>query len=200
MKIMKHIIYTVEYGSLYFKLAISFLASFFLTVSKFFLLHSTVTSFFRDRVLDHLVPDIDVMIILAIAIGIDFASGILRWWKKDDHHDPLEVAKDVLMKIFIVWAGITLFDGMSDLKSMKAHPDIQSYFSLLGELTVLIYIAISAFGNLHYLSKGKFPPAGIMGKFKTFEKTGNVSELLDKGQSLDSSQNSSDGNNTTNQG
>lgn len=137
----------------------------------FMLLHS---------ILKRLIPDFDFIVTVVILLSVDLALGVWRHIdeKTFDHEDMI---LGLMRKTAICFFSMILFNGMLGIKEFSDHPDILSWLTLVGKLTIVVYIFTSAAFSLSYLSGGRIPPIGIMKRMKKFEDTGDVTSFTNNG-------------------
>ncbi len=108
------------------------------------------------------------MVFVFCAIAIDHLLGsIVHAFYKRDFTFKKNLS-GLLTKIGACIAGYMMFIMMHEI--IKDVDYIAIYFKVLLQLTVFIYPAGSALGNLSILTGGKFPPIGWMNKIAKFQE------------------------------
>ena len=108
------------------------------------------------------------MVFVFCAIAIDHLLGsIIHAFYKRDFTFKKNLS-GLLTKIGACIAGYMMFIMMHEI--IKDVDYIAIYFKVLLQLTVFIYPAGSALGNLSILTGGKFPPIGWMNKIAKFQE------------------------------
>lgn len=108
------------------------------------------------------------------AIAIDHILGSAihafkpSWsWKKN--------VTGLLTKVGLVVAMGFLFEGINEIISEDTI--VKSYITIVLRLAVFLYPAGSAFMNSAYLTKGKFPPLGLINKVTKFNMNLDLKEF-----------------------
>ena len=108
------------------------------------------------------------MVFVFCVIAIDHLLGsIVHAFYKRDFTFKKNLS-GLLTKIGACIAGYIMFIMMHEI--IKDVDYIAIYFKVLLQLTVFIYPAGSALGNLSILTGGKFPPIGWMNKIAKFQE------------------------------
>lgn len=80
---------------------------------------------------------------------------------------------------FIMWAVLIVAYGMLEMLRLTAGDNIiGDAFKILIQVSTLLYPISKVLKNLFLLSNKQFPPAFIMEKIYTFEKSGNLKDLF----------------------
>lgn len=109
------------------------------------------------------------------AIIIDHLLGTIihAFIKKD-----FTLKKNVIGLITKIGLAITmglLFEGINHI--VKEASFVKEYLIVVLRLTVFLYPAGSAFMNSSIITKGKFPPIGIINKIKSFQENSELKEF-----------------------
>ena len=129
--------------------------------------------YFVERIFPIIFPSGDFPLVMAVIITVDWITGMWKWWKRHKF-DWRAMAIGLWTKIAITYMGMVLFQGLGYIDEFANHPDIKSYFMLVGKMTVFFYVAGSAFNNMYYVTEGRFPPLGWMKRMKAFEETADT--------------------------
>ena len=164
----------LEQGSITIKLTTAFILS-VITSPIVYALH---------RIKPYIIPDADFVVIITIAIIVDWITGMMKWWMRKQF-DFRKMIIGLLEKVAISYFGMILFNGLGSISELQQHPDLRSYLVLVGKLAIFFYVAGSAFNNMFYITGVKFPPIGWMNRMKNFEETADVDAFTDKSKPKD---------------
>lgn len=118
------------------------------------------------------------MIFVFVAIALDHILGsIVHAFIKRDFTFKMN-AIGLLIKLAACITGYIIFIMIHEI--LKDAEFIASYFKIVIQLSVFIYPAGSALGNLSILTGGKFPPIGWMNKIAKFQENLNINEFKTK--------------------
>lgn len=100
---------------------------------------------------------------------IDIVLGI---WKhlKNKTFDFSLLIWGALTKLFVSIMAMILFNALASAEGI-GETGLRLYVLLIGKLLVLIYINGSAWYNMYFITKGKFPPVAWMKKMKGFNES-----------------------------
>ena len=109
------------------------------------------------------------------AIASDHLVGSLyhAFWKRD--FSLKENIKGLLIKLTMVVVVGLLFEGLGQIIN-KAEL-IKSYLLISLRVAVFLYPTMSVLFNVYEMTKKKFPPSWVMEKLKSFQATGDISDL-----------------------
>jgi hypothetical protein len=159
----------LETGSIQVKLFVSFLVS--LAISP--------VAYFSKLFNTYIGVDIDFMSFIVVCISIDWITGMAKWYIRKKF-DFKKMILGLFEKVAISGLGMVLFNGMGTIKELALHPDLQSYFLIVGKLAIFVYVGGSAMNNMYFITGGKFPPVGWMNRMKNFEETASLEDFTDK--------------------
>lgn len=112
---------------------------------------------------------------MLVAISINLFFGY-RWHKKlGDFKWRLFWSKNIEMWIII----ICVYPLLYILSAIAGDNFIGEGFKIVVQITTILYPGSKALKNAHLLSEKRYPPAWLMNRFFTFEKTGNVKQLFE---------------------
>ena len=168
----------LEQGSIIIKLITAFFLS-IITSPIVYTLH---------RIRPYIIPDADFVVIITIAIIVDWITGMMKWWMRKQF-DFKKMIIGLLEKVAISFFSLILFNGLGSISELQEHPDLRSYLVLVGKLAIFFYVAGSAFNNMFFITGGKFPPVGWMDRMKNFEKTADIDSFTDKSKPTDETPN-----------
>ena len=114
-----------------------------------------------------------VFVLVAIAIDHLLGSYLHLMVKRDFLMG--ENVKGLIKKIALAVAMGVLFEGINHI--VKEASFIKDYLIIVLRLAVFLYPAGSAFMNCAVITKGKFPPIGLISKIKKFNEGLDLSDL-----------------------
>lgn len=131
-----------------------------------------------DNLVHWSIENQDYITIIFIAIMIDHILGTIihAFIKKD--WDTLQNILGLLTKIGLVVAMGFLFEGIKAI--VRNDSFAKDYLIIVLRLTVFLYPAGSAFMNSAIITKGKFPPIGLINKIKSFQTDLDIERLRQK--------------------
>ena len=88
--------------------------------------------------------------------------------------------KGLLIKSSLVV--VVYFLGMGIVNIVGEENVVTAYFNVVLRLMVFLYPATSALKNCSIVTKGKFPPVGLMSRLNKFGSNLNLSELGEKNE------------------
>lgn len=165
----ENLYYALGFKTLKIKLVVSMMLS---------LLWSPII-FFSDFLRNYFVPDEHL---LKTVIALCFLDSVIGAAKsiKQKRFNWLILMIGIMTKLMVSYMATVILKLITNHEEMTSSADFEMYFILVGKLMIMMYPAISAFNNLHYLTSGKFPPLWYMERYDSFNKTGKVDDLLGK--------------------
>ncbi len=110
------------------------------------------------------------------AIIVDhFLGTIVHKWIKRDFSWKLN-AIGLLTKVGMVVCASFLFEGVEHI--LDSESIVKDYINILLRMVVFIYPMGSALSNMSIITKGKFPPVGLMKRISIFEKDLDVKKMF----------------------
>lgn len=119
--------------------------------------------------------DQDFIAGIVTVVIIDAFFGAWKWIKISKFNER-RLAVGILEKLIICILAMVIFNVL--IIGAGEHEEIVSYMNLLAVLVIILYPALSAFKNMFFISKGKFPPIGWMRKMESFNSTANIDEIF----------------------
>jgi hypothetical protein len=132
-----------------------------------------------DVVNNHIVTSPSFLSILVILLISDLFLGAWKHYKAHTF-DFTELFKGLGIKVGVSILAMVLFNSLTSIHEMQSLGSIKDMITLTGKVANFVYIGGSAFNNMYYITNGKFPPVSWMERFKRFETTLDVKELLKK--------------------
>lgn len=123
--------------------------------------------------------NIDYVRIALAIVAVDHVLGsIVHFYYKKDFHIKKNII-GLLIKLLIVAFSGLIFEGLAYITNEQDM--IYMWLKMTLRLLVCIYPGKSALENMRIITKGKFPPAALIGKINAFEKELDIKKLKDKG-------------------
>jgi hypothetical protein len=115
------------------------------------------------------------IIFVLVAIAIDHVIGLyLHLFIKRDFSISRNL-EGLLKKIALAVAMGILFEGINHI--VKEASFVKDYLMIVLRLAVFLYPAGSAFMNTAVITRGAFPPIGLITKIKEFNKNLDLSDI-----------------------
>jgi hypothetical protein len=131
-----------------------------------------------DNAIHWTVQNQDYVSFVFIAIMIDHILGsLIHLFVKRDFTFKKNII-GLLTKVGLVVAMGFLFEGINTI--VKEDSFAKNYLIIVLRLTVFLYPAGSAFMNSAVITKGKFPPMGLINKIKSFQTDLDITKLREK--------------------
>lgn len=150
-----------------------------LVFTPLIMLLSFIWEGFNTFVFKYLILDKSFTFILTIAILADLVTGMIKHWKLKTF-DFKALFTGLVEKIAISYLAMILFNGFVGIDEVKQSETVTYMVNLIGKLLNFVYVAGSAFANMHVITNGKFPPTAFMSRLKRFNETLDPNTLTQK--------------------
>lgn len=134
--------------------------------------------FVWDKIVKWGIPNQDYILIVLMAILLDWFFGIIKHLQKRTFSFKKNALGLVLKIALTVGAGM-LFEGLNSIVKDSADIVVLS-LSIITRVIVFLYPAVSAWQNIYVVSGEKFPPKAWMDRINRFNENLNVKELTDE--------------------
>lgn len=134
--------------------------------------------FVWDKIVKWGIPNQDYILIVLMAILLDWFFGIIKHLQKRTFSFKKNALGLVLKIALTVGAGM-LFEGLNSIVKDSADIVVLS-LSIITRVIVFLYPAVSAWQNIYVVSGEKFPPKAWMDRINKFNENLNVKELTDE--------------------
>ncbi len=132
--------------------------------------------YLKDLLFGFVFPDIVFVKVLFFLFGADLFTGMRKHWKLHDFSFKA-LCTGFAEKLFLVWAVYIVCNAVTQITELQEYEQVVNGFRLLSKLVISVYIGGSAFNNVYVISGGRFPPLGWMKRMRSFNITGNPSDL-----------------------
>ena len=158
-------------GDLSTKLSGAFKIS--LSLSPFF--------FVWDKIVKWGIPNQDYILIVLMAILLDWFFGIIKHLQKRTF-SLKKNATGLILKITLTVGAGMLFEGMNSIVKNSADIVVLS-LTIVTRVIVFLYPAVSAWQNIYVVSGERFPPKAWMDRLNKFNENLNIKEFTDENKS-----------------
>ena len=134
--------------------------------------------FVWDKIVKWGIPNQDYILIVLMAILLDWFFGIWKHLKKRTFsfkHNAL----GLIIKIALTTGAAFLFEGLGTIVKDSADIIVVS-LTTVTRVIVFLYPAVSAWQNIYIVSDERFPPKAWMDRINKFNENLNVKELTDE--------------------
>ena len=133
--------------------------------------------FVWDKIVKWGIPNQDYILIVLMAILIDWFFGIWKHLEKRTFSFKKNATGLILKIALTVGAGM-LFEGLNSIVKDSADIVVLS-LSIVTRVIVFLYPAVSAWQNIYIVSGERFPPKAWMDRINKFNENLNVKELTE---------------------
>ena len=133
--------------------------------------------FVWDKIVKWGIPNQDYILIVLMAILIDWFFGIWKHLEKRTFSFKKNALGLILKIALTVGAGM-LFEGLNSIVKDSADIVVLS-LSIVTRVIVFLYPAVSAWQNIYIVSGERFPPKAWMDRINKFNENLNIKELTD---------------------
>lgn len=137
--------------------------------------------FIWDKIAKWGIPNQDYILIVLMAILLDWFFGILKHLQKRTFSFKKNASGLILKIALTVGAGM-LFEGLNSIVKDSADIVVLS-LTIVTRVIVFLYPAVSAWQNIYVVSGERFPPKAWMERINKFNENLNVKELTDENKS-----------------
>lgn len=117
----------------------------------------------------------DYVAIALLLVAIDHLLGsVVHQFYKSDFDWKKNIIGLLIKLSMVVCAGL-VFEGLAHIT--REQDLIYSYLKMITRLIVCVYPALSAMHNMRIITNGAFPPAALVGKFKSFQNDLDLEKL-----------------------
>ena len=131
-----------------------------------------------DKIVKWGVPNQDYILIVLMAILLDWFFGIIKHLQKRTFSFKKNALGLILKIALTVGAGM-LFEGLNSIVKDSADIVVLS-LTIVTRVIVFLYPAVSAWQNIYVVSGERFPPKAWMDRINKFNENLNVKELTDE--------------------
>ena len=136
--------------------------------------------FVWDKIVKWGIPNQDYILIVLMAILLDWFFGIIKHLQKRTFSFKKNASGLILKIALTVGAGM-LFEGLNSIVKDSADIVVLS-LSIVTRVIVFLYPAVSAWQNIYIVSGERFPPKAWMDRMNKFNENLNVKELTDENE------------------
>lgn len=126
---------------------------------------------------NYLIPEKQFFSTVIFLCICDVLIGTLKSLKLHNFN-PMLMLIGFATKLGTCYLVMQIFQAVSSPQEFISSPEARVYFVLTWKLMIMVYPSISSFNNIYYLSNKKFPPIWWMERMHSFEKDGNVKDLI----------------------
>ena len=134
--------------------------------------------FVWDKIIKWGIPNQDYILIVLMAILLDWIFGIVKHLQKRTF-SLKKNASGLILKISLTVGAGMLFEGMNSIVKDSADIIVVS-LTTVTRVIVFLYPAVSAWQNIHIVSDKRFPPKAWMDRLNKFNENLNIKELTDE--------------------
>lgn len=134
--------------------------------------------FIWDKIVKWGIPNQDYILIVLMAILLDWFFGIIKHLKKRTFSFKKNASGLILKITLTVGAGM-LFEGLNSIVKDSADIVVLS-LTIVTRVIVFLYPAVSAWQNIYVVSGERFPPKAWMERINKFNENLNVKEFTDE--------------------
>ena len=133
--------------------------------------------FVWDKIIKWGIPNQDYILIVLMAILLDWAFGI---WKHLDKRtfSFKKNATGLILKIALTVGAGMLFEGLNSIVKDSADIVVLS-LTIVTRIIVFLYPAVSAWQNIYVVSGERFPPKAWMDRLNKFNENLDIKELTE---------------------
>ena len=136
--------------------------------------------FVWDKIVKWGIPNQDYILIVLMAILLDWFFGIIKHLQKRTFSFKKNALGLILKIALTVGAGM-LFEGLNSIVKDSADIVVLS-LTIVTRVIVFLYPAVSAWQNIYVVSGERFPPKAWMDKINKFNENLNIKEFTDKNE------------------
>ena len=133
--------------------------------------------FVWDKIVKWGIPNQDYILIVLMAILLDWIFGIVKHLQKRTFSLKKNSSGLILKIALTVGAGM-LFEGLNSIVKDSAHIVVLS-LTTITRIIVFLYPAVSAWQNIYVVSGERFPPKAWMDRINKFNENLNVKEFTE---------------------
>ena len=133
--------------------------------------------FIWDKIVKWGIPNQDYILIVLMAILLDWIFGIVKHLQKRTFSLKKNSSGLILKIALTVGAGM-LFEGLNSIVKDSAHIVVLS-LTTITRIIVFLYPAVSAWQNIYVVSGERFPPKAWMDRINKFNENLNVKEFTE---------------------
>ena len=134
--------------------------------------------FIWEKIVKWGIPNQDYILIVLMAILLDWIFGILKHLKKRTFSFK-ENALGLVLKIALTVGAGMLFEGLNSIVKDSADIVVLS-LTIVTRVIVFLYPAVSAWQNIYVVSGERFPPKAWMDRINKFNENLNVNEFTNE--------------------
>lgn len=134
--------------------------------------------FIWDKIVKWGIPNQDYILIVLMAILLDWFFGIIKHLQKRTFSFKKNASGLILKIALTVGAGM-LFEGLNSIVKDSADIVVLS-LTIVTRVIVFLYPAVSAWQNIYVVSGERFPPKAWMERINKFNENLNVKEFTDE--------------------
>lgn len=134
--------------------------------------------FVWDKIIKWGIPNQDYILIVLMAILLDWLFGIVKHLQKRTF-SLKKNASGLILKISLTVGAGMLFEGMNSIVKDSADIIVLS-LTIITRIIVFLYPAVSAWQNIYVVSGERFPPKAWMDRLNKFNENLNIKELTDE--------------------
>ena len=139
--------------------------------------------FVWDKIVKWGIPNQDYILIVLMAILLDWIFGIVKHLQKRTF-SLKKNASGLILKISLTVGAGMLFEGMNSIVKDSADIIVLS-LTIITRIIVFLYPAVSAWQNIYVVSGERFPPKAWMDRLNKFNENLDIKELTDEKYSKD---------------
>ena len=136
--------------------------------------------FIWDKIVKWGIPNQDYLLIVLMAILLDWIFGIVKHLQKRTF-SLKKNASGLILKISLTVGAGMLFEGLNSIVKDSAGIVVLS-LTIVARVIVFLYPAVSAWQNIYIVSGERFPPKAWMDRLNKFNENLNVKELTDENE------------------
>ena len=137
--------------------------------------------FIWDKIAKWGIPNQDYILIVLMAILLDWFFGIIKHLQKRTFSFKKNASGLILKIALTVGAGM-LFEGLNSIVKNSADIVVLS-LTIVTRVIVFLYPAVSAWQNIYVVSGERFPPKAWMERINKFNENLNIKEFTDENKS-----------------
>lgn len=134
--------------------------------------------FVWDKIVKWGIPNQDYILIVLMAILLDWFFGIIKHLQKRTFSFKKNAIGLILKITLTVGAGM-LFEGMNSIVKDSADIVVLS-LTIVTRVIVFLYPAVSAWQNIYVVSGERFPPKAWMDRLNKFNENLDIKEFTDE--------------------
>lgn len=121
--------------------------------------------------------DIGFLEILAICLTASLIMGARKHWILKDFSGRAMLI-GLIEQTAVVTVAMIVCNAFSQIRGFNTSEGVKDYFDLFYKASIIIYLMISIFTSMSVITKGKFPPYSWFRNMKSFNRSGNMRDLI----------------------